>query len=274
LGTIKPPASGGKAPIFRCGDKNPELVECNPFNHSIYRETRWYPSSYIGFSMKNGSHIYALERRCRQCCNRSENMNLWQIDSSVLGENSASRKLTSEIVAHEKAKIPGLEVSHLDLGATPLAHLSPAHIGAMFGHPPADEATKTDIGRGTSYIDNLFAADIIVIGAPMYNFGIPSQLKALFDRLLVAGKTFKYGTDGNPVGLVPAGKKVIVVSTRGGLYSPGNPAEALDHQERHLTALLNFIGLTDITFVRAEGLALPDNKASALAKAEAEIFAL
>jgi len=201
-------------------------------------------------------------------------MKLWQIDSSVLGENSASRKLTSEIVAHEKDKHPGLEVSHLDLGATPLEHLSPAHIGAMFGHPPADEAAKADIARGTAYVDTLLAADIIVIGAPMYNFGIPSQLKALFDRLLVAGKTFKYGADGNPVGLVPAGKKVIVVSTRGGLYTPGNAAASLDHQEKHLMALLNFIGLTDITFVRAEGLALPDNKAPALAKAEAEILAL
>ncbi len=201
-------------------------------------------------------------------------MKLWQIDSSVLGENSASRKLTSDIVARQKAKNPGLEVSHLDLSTAPLEHLSPTHIGAMFGHPPADEAAKADIARGTAYVETLFAADIIVIGAPMYNFGIPSQLKALFDRLLVAGKTFKYGADGKPVGLLPAGKKVIVVSTRGGLYSPGNPAESVDHQERHLTALLNFIGLTDITFVRAEGLALPDNKAPALAKAVAEISAL
>lgn len=201
-------------------------------------------------------------------------MKLWQIDSSVLGENSASRKLTAEIVAREKARHPGLEVSELDLAAAPLAHLSPAHIGAMFGHPPADDAVIADITRGTSYVDTLFESDIIVLGVPMYNFGIPSQLKALFDRLLVAGKTFKYGADGNPVGLVPAGKKVIVVSTRGGLYTPGNPAAALDHQEKHLTALLNFIGLADITFVRAEGLALPDNKGSSLAKAEAEISAL
>lgn len=201
-------------------------------------------------------------------------MKLWQIDSSVLGENSASRKLTAEIVAREKARHPGLEVSELDLAAAPLAHLSPAHIGAMFGNPPADDAIIADIARGTSYVDTLFASDIIVVGVPMYNFGIPSQLKALFDRLLVAGKTFKYGADGNPVGLVPAGKKVIVVSTRGGLYTPGNPAAALDHQEKHLTALLNFIGLADITFVRAEGLALPDNKGPSLAKAEAEISAL
>lgn len=201
-------------------------------------------------------------------------MKLWHIDSSVLGDNSASRKLTAEIVAREKAKHPGLEVSYLDVAAAPLGHLSPAHIGAMFGHPPTDEATLADIARGAAAMDELFAADIIVIGAPMYNFGIPSQLKALIDRLLVAGKSFKYGDGGVPVGLVPAGKKVIIASTRGGLYTPGNPAAALEHQESHLTALLNFIGLTDIVFVRAEGLALPDNRAPSMAKAEAEIAKL
>ena len=201
-------------------------------------------------------------------------MKLWHIDSSVLGDNSASRKLTAEIVAREKAKHPGLEVSYLDVAAAPLGHLSPAHIGAMFGHPPTDEATLADIARGGAAMDELFAADIIVIGAPMYNFGIPSQLKALIDRLLVAGKSFKYGDGGVPVGLVPAGKKVIIASTRGGLYTPGNPAAALEHQESHLTALLNFIGLTDIVFVRAEGLALPDNRAPSMAKAEAEIAKL
>nr|WP_295741391.1 NAD(P)H-dependent oxidoreductase [uncultured Acidocella sp.] len=201
-------------------------------------------------------------------------MKLWHIDSSVLGDNSASRKLTAEIVAREKAKHPGLEVSYLDVAAVPLGHLSPAHIGAMFGHPPTDEATLADIARGGAAMDELFAADIIVIGAPMYNFGIPSQLKALIDRLLVAGKSFKYGDGGVPVGLVPAGKKVIIASTRGGLYTPGNPAAALEHQESHLTALLNFIGLTDIVFVRAEGLALPDNRAPSMAKAEAEIAKL
>lgn len=201
-------------------------------------------------------------------------MKLWQIDSSVLGEHSASRMLTSKIVAHQKAKQPDLEISYLDLGVAPVKHLSPAHIGAVSGQSAVDETIGADVALGAAYIDLLFAADIIVIGAPMYNFGIPTQLKALFDRLLVAGKTFKYNADGSPAGLVPTGKKVIIASTRGGLYSPGNPAAGLDHQEKHLTALLNFIGLTDITFIRAEGLALPDNKLLALAGAEAEIAAL
>lgn len=201
-------------------------------------------------------------------------MKLWHIDSSVLGENSISRQLTADIVARQKALNPALEVSYLDLAATPVGHLSPAHIGAMFGHPPADAATQADIALGASFLDALFASDIIVIGAPMYNFGIPTQLKAWIDRILVAGKTFKYGENGAPVGLVPAGKKVIVASSRGGLYSEGNPAAPYEHQESHLKAALGFIGLTDVAIIRAEGVAVPDLKPRAIANAEAAIAAL
>lgn len=201
-------------------------------------------------------------------------MKLWHIDSSVLGENSASRKLSAALVARQKALHPGLEVDYLDLATAPVGHLSPAHIGAMFGHPPEDAATLADIARGAAFIDSLFAADIIVIGAPMYNFGLPSQLKAWADRVLVAGKTFKYGPDGKPVGLVPAGKKVFIASTRGGLYGPGQPAAPFEHQQSHLTAMLAFIGLTDVTIVNADGLAIPDLKAKSIAAAEEEIAAL
>ena len=198
-------------------------------------------------------------------------MKLWHIDSSVLGDNSASRKLSAAIVAQQAALHPGLEVEYLDLAAAPVGHLSPAHIGAMFGHPPEDEATLADIARGAGFIDTLFAADIIVIGVPMYNFGLPTQLKAWADRVLVAGKTFKYGPDGVPFGLVPAGKKVYFASTRGGLYGPGSPAAPFEHQESHLKAMLGFIGLTDVTIFNADGLAIPDLKAPAIAAAEAAI---
>jgi FMN-dependent NADH-azoreductase len=201
-------------------------------------------------------------------------MKLWHIDSSVLGENSASRKLSAAIVARQEALHPGLEVEYLDLAANPVAHLSPAHIGAAFGHPPEDPAILADIARGQGFIDTLFAADIIVIGAPMYNFGLPTQLKAWADRVLVAGKTFKYGADGAPVGLTPAGKKVFIASTRGGLYGPGSPAAPLEHQESHLKAMLAFIGLTDVTIVNADGLAIPDLKARSIETAQAEIAAL
>jgi FMN-dependent NADH-azoreductase len=198
-------------------------------------------------------------------------MKLWHIDSSVLGENSASRKLTAAIVARQAALNPGLEVEYLDLAANPVGHLSPAHIGAMFGHPPEDAATLADIARGQGFIDSLFAADIIVIGVPMYNFGLPTQLKAWADRILVAGKTFKYGADGTPIALTPAGKKVYLASTRGGLYGPGSPTAPLEHQESHLKAMLAFIGLTDVTIFNADGLAIPDLKAPAIAAAAAEI---
>ena len=201
-------------------------------------------------------------------------MKLWHIDSSVLGENSASRKLTAAIVARQKALNPGLEVEYLDLAANPVGHLSPAHIGAAFGHPPEDAATLADIARGQGFIDTLFESDIIVIGVPMYNFGLPTQLKAWADRVLVAGKTFKYGTDGTPIGLTPAGKKVFIASTRGGLYGPGSPAAPLEHQESHLKAMLGFIGLHDVTIFNADGLAIPDLKTQSIQSAESEITAL
>lgn len=201
-------------------------------------------------------------------------MKLLHIDSSVLGANSVSRGLTAAIVERQKALHPGLEVTYLDLAEQAPLHLSPAHIGAMFGQAPTDPAVVADIAAAAPFIDDLFAADIIVIGAPMYNFTIPSQLKAWVDRIQVAGKTFKYGADGVPVGLVPPGKKVIIASARGGAYSEGSPAASLDHQETLLTAAFNFIGLKDIKIIRAEGVAVPALKPAALEKAQAEISAL
>ncbi|MDE8347597.1 MAG: NAD(P)H-dependent oxidoreductase [Acidocella sp.] len=199
-------------------------------------------------------------------------MKLLHIDSSVLGANSVSRGLTAAIVAKETALHPGLEVTYIDLAAATPMHLSPAHVGAMFGHPPSDPAVQADIA--VPYADQIMAADIIVIGAPMYNFTIPSQLKSWIDRILVTGKTFKYGADGVPVGLVPAGKKVFIASSRGGAYAEGSPVAFLDHQETLLKAALGFIGLTDITIIRAEGVAVPALKPAAIAGAEAQIAAL
>jgi len=201
-------------------------------------------------------------------------MKLWHIDSSVLGGNSVSRELSAAIVAKQQALHPGLEVAYTDLAATPVDHLTPAHIGALFGHPPTDDATLADIALGASFVDELFAADIIVIGVPMYNFGIPGQLKAWIDRVLVTGKTFKYGADGAPHGLVDPAKQVFIASSRGGLYTPGNPGAAIEHQESYLIAALNFIGLTDISVIRAEGVAIPAMKPGAIAAAHAAIAAL
>lgn len=201
-------------------------------------------------------------------------MKLLHIDSSIMGVNSVSRSLTAEIVVRQKAIHPALEVSYLDLAEQSPLHLSPAHIGALYGHPPSDPAVVADIAAAAPYIDELLTADIIVIGAPMYNLTLPSQLKAWIDRILVAGKTFKYSEVGVPVGLVPPGKKVIIASSRGGTHSEGSPTAFLDHQESLLKGVLNFIGLTNITIVRAEGVSVPEHKPAAIANAQTQIAAL
>jgi len=201
-------------------------------------------------------------------------MNLLHIDSSILGENSVSRILSASIVEREKTLHPGITVTYRDLAATPLLHLGPSHIAAWHGAPPADEAVAADLAAGGAIIDELFAADIIVIGAPMYNFTVPTQLKAWIDRVLIAGKTFKY-TEKGPESLLPAGKKVILGLARGGFYGEGAPFAAFDHQESYLRAALGFIGLTDVSVVRAEGIAMgPEARTAAIDAAHGEIAAL
>ena len=201
-------------------------------------------------------------------------MNILQIDSSILGEHSASRGLTAQIVAGELRKHPGAHTVYRDLAGDPALHLSGAHIAASQGASFADPALNADLVAGGAYLDDLFAADIIVIGAPMYNFSIPSQLKAWIDRIVIAGRSFRYGEHG-PEGLLPKGKKVIVASTRGGVYTGGSPAAALEHHESYLLGVLSFIGLDDVTVVRAEGLAIgPEAKAASIAQAQSDIAAL
>jgi len=200
-------------------------------------------------------------------------MKLLHIDSSILGQNSVSRTLTAEVVEQQRRLHPGLEVVYRDLAATPHLHFSPAHLAASYGVTP-DDTVANDLADGNAVIDELLAADIIVIGAPMYNFAVPSQLKAWIDRSLVAGRTFHYTATG-PEGLLPKGKKVVVVSSRGGFYGPDSPIVAFDHQESYLKQALGFIGLTDITIVRAEGVAVSaESKEVALASARQSISAL
>ena len=201
-------------------------------------------------------------------------MKLLHLDSSILGANSVTRVLTADIVARQRALHPGLEVIYRDLAAEPPLHLGGVHLAAWQGTAVADPALAEDAARGNAYIDELKAADIIVIGAPMYNFTVPTQLKGWIDRVAVAGKTFRY-TENGPVSLLREGKKVFIASARGGVYAPGSPAAAMEHQESYLTAALGFIGLTDVTIVRAEGVALgPDSRTGALAKARGAIEAL
>jgi len=194
---------------------------------------------------------------------------LLHVDSSILGQGSVSRTLSAEIAAAQVALHPGLEVSYRDLAAVPLGHLSGAHLAAAQGAVPADAAIERDLVQGEAMLDEFLAADIVVVGAPMYNFGVPSQLKAWIDRLAVAGKTFRYTAEG-PQGLA-GGKKVIIASARGGFYGAGTPAAVWEHQESYLGSVFNFFGITNITFVRAEGVALgteAQNKAIDAARGE------
>jgi FMN-dependent NADH-azoreductase len=195
-------------------------------------------------------------------------MNLLHIDSSILGANSVSRLLSADLVTAETRIHPGIEVVYRDLAAQPLQHLSPAHIAAFNGAAPAP---GLDLAEGVAALEEFLAADIVVLGVPMYNFTIPSLLKAWIDRIVVAGKTFKYGENG-AIGLA-TGKKVIVGSARGGVYA-NTPIAFLDHQETYLSAILGFIGITDLTFIRAEGVAQSALREKSIATARAEIAAL
>jgi len=195
-------------------------------------------------------------------------MKLLHIDSSILGQGSVSRTLSAEIVAALRTNHPDTQVTYHDLSADPLAHLTAAHLGALQG-APVDPPLENDVAAGKTALAEFLAADVVVIGAPMYNFGIPSQLKAWIDRLAVAGKTFRYGAMG-PEGLC-GGKKVIIASSRGGVFSAGTPTAAFDFQETYLRALFGFLGITDVTFVRAEGVAMgPEARAKAIDDAKAE----
>lgn len=189
-------------------------------------------------------------------------MKLLHVDSSILGDNSASRAVSAAIVEKLKGAHPGAEIVYRDLAAAPLAHLSGAHLAAGAGAPVAAEL-QADVAEGGKALEEFLAADTVVIGAPMYNFAISSQLKAWIDRLAIVGKTFRY-TENGPEGLA-GGKRVLVAIARGGQYADGGPAAAMDFQEPYLKAMFGFFGITDVEFVRAEGLAIgPEQREAGL----------
>jgi FMN-dependent NADH-azoreductase len=174
------------------------------------------------------------------------------LTSSVLGETSVSNQLVRDTVSRLRSQDPSLRVVTRDLGGSPIAHLTLDAATALRGAEPANAAQAAAQALSDELIAEIKAADIVVIGAPMYNFGISSTLKTWFDYVLRAGVTFRYGENG-PEGLLK-GKRAIVIESRGGLYSQG-PAQVMDAQEPHLRTLLGFIGIADVTFIRAERLA-------------------
>ena len=144
-------------------------------------------------------------------------------------------------------------------------HLSGSHLAASQGAAPPPDLQQ-DIATGQAVLDEFLAADIVVLGAPMYNFTIPSQLKAWIDRVVVAGKTFKYGAQG-PEGLA-GNKRMIVAISRGGYYGPGTPAAALEHLETYLRGVFGFIGVAKLEFISADGIQVgPEHREKALASA-------
>ncbi len=179
-------------------------------------------------------------------------MTILKIDSSITGETSVSRQLTAATLEQLLATNPDDTVIVRDLAAEPLDHLT---LGAF-----AD----------TRVLDEFLAADTIVVGAPMYNFGIPSQLKAWIDRIVIAGTTFRYAEDGKPVGLA-GDKRVIVAISRGGFYDADS---AMEHVETYLRGAFGFIGVTP-EFVHADGIAVgPEQREAGIANGLSEVVAL
>lgn len=198
-------------------------------------------------------------------------MKLLHIDSSVLGAYSASRELSAAVVNTWQQRHPGSSVVYHDLASAPLAHFSAEVLGArMNPETKLSDEQRRDVDAGNRALDEFLAADVIVIGTPMYNFSVPSQLKAWIDRIAVAGKTFKYSATG--VEGLAKGKKVIIVSARGGFYGADTQMAGLDFQEGYLRGLFGFLGVSDVEFVRAEGLNIsPEQRGKSIESAHQTI---
>lgn len=185
-------------------------------------------------------------------------MKLLHLDSSALGTQSVTRELSAAVVARWQDAVPELTVEYRDLDIDPLPHLT----GRSLAKADSAEAEAAEAA-----LQQFLDADVVVIGAPFYNFSIPSTLKAWIDRVAVAGRTFRY-TEAGPEGLA-GGKRVIIASGRGGLYGDASPA---DFQEAYLRQVFGFLGVTELEIVRAEGVAYsPQHRADAMAAAHASI---
>jgi FMN-dependent NADH-azoreductase len=192
-------------------------------------------------------------------------MKLLHLDSSVLGPNSISRQVSAAAVERLRRANPGLVVTYRDLAQTPLAHLSGSHLAAGQGAAP-EPSLREDIATGQAMLEEFLAADIVVIGAPMYNFTIPSQLKAWIDRVVVAGKTFRYSAAG--IEGLAGNKRVIVAISRGGFYGADTPMASAEHLETYLRSLFGFIGVRNLEFISADGVQVgPEHREKAVAGA-------
>ncbi len=201
-------------------------------------------------------------------------MNILHIDSSSSGQASVSRQLTAAMVQQLSKANPAASITYRDLSATPPAHLGSDLLQALRPQPGyvAPDSMRDELALTEQMLGEFLAADVVVVGAPMYNFSVPSQLKAWIDRLAQAGRTFRYTAQG-PEGLA-GGKKVIVASSRGGMYA-NTPLQVMDHQEAFLKSVFGFFGITDVEILRAEGIAMgPEGRDRAIAAALAQTQAL
>lgn len=198
-------------------------------------------------------------------------MQLLHIDSAITGIHSVSRQLTAQTVSAWMARYPDTQVSYIDLVADAPGHFTMEAMAPRTGQTEGLSASQQQENAVSEQLVSQFlAADVVVMGAPLYNFGIPSQLKAWIDRIAQPGRTFQYTATG-PEGLAQ-GKTVIIASSRGGVYSTSEAGRAMEHQESYLQTVLGFFGITDVRFVRAEGVAMGDEtKAQALESATQDI---
>ena len=192
---------------------------------------------------------------------------LLQIKSSIFSDGGQSSRLAERFVAAWREANPGAAVIVRDFTREPVPHLDAARFGAFLAKPEErSPEQRAVIAHSDALIDELKRADVIVLGLPMYNFGVPSTLKAYFDHIARAGVTFRYTANG-PVGLL-TGKQVYVFAARGGLYQ-GTPR---DTQSAYVRDFLKFLGMGDAEFVYAEGLAINEaSKTAALSRAQDEI---
>jgi FMN-dependent NADH-azoreductase len=193
------------------------------------------------------------------------------VASSVFGINSKSRQIADEFLAAWRLSHPGVSVVVRDLGADPAPHVAGEHLAALMTRVDERSDAEQTLARvSDALIEEIEAADTIVITAPMYNFTIPSTLKAWIDHITRAGRTFRY-TEQGPEGLLK-NKQVFVVTARGGIYSGDSAMKSYDFQEPYLRTILGFLGLTDITFIHAEGLNIsPESANAGMARARAAI---
>jgi len=201
-------------------------------------------------------------------------MKLLHVDSSILATSSVSRQLTAEVVEQWRKIHPDTVVEYLDLAVNAPNHFSADTLGIKTGiQAEPTQAQRLENAVSEQLVSQFLASDVIVVGAPLYNFSIPTQLKSWIDRLAQPGRTFSY-TDKGLAGLA-TGKTVIVASSRGGIYSASEGGQAMEHQESYLKVIFGFFGITDVRIIRAEGVAMGEaQKSAALSAARANIALL